>query len=144
MLVAVRWAVLLLLAGCAADADSLGIGAECEPAACPNGLECMGTPAGGTCVKHGCASDDDCPRSSSCLVDGEHGDCVRSCDVDHCVRTCILYHTKPEECHDDCPSFEECNAHRSEESPAFCISTSSSADGSEKKICMPLQEPGEP
>ena len=94
--------------------------------------------AGTYCVKPGCSSDDDCPSDSACMIHEEHGHCVRSCDVNLCIRTCILYHERPEECSDECPSFAECNVHRSAASPAFCVSASDSFDGQEKKICIPV------
>ena len=132
--------MLLLLASCAPDADTLSIGADCNSVRpCPNGLECATSSIGGYCVMSGCERDRDCPSDSSCLTHEQHGDCVRSCSFNYCIQTCILFHDRAEECYDECPSFPECNANRSIESPAYCVSTENGRDGQEKNVCIPLR-----
>jgi hypothetical protein len=130
----------LLLAGCSLDADAIGIGTECSSVLpCTSGLECTTSSVGGYCVMKGCEKDGDCPSDSSCLNHEDHGDCVRSCSFNYCIQTCILYHDRPEECFDDCPSFPECNVNRSMESPAYCVASDDGRDGMQKNVCLPLQ-----
>lgn len=128
-----RFVMLLLLASWAAcgddgggnQADRLGVGAECE-----SNDDCLQSPGdggidqrcltqfkGGYCGVEDCTEHADCPQGSGCVA---HDD-----GNNYCFRLCA---DKP-----------ECNANRSLENEANCVSNIEYATGEEDlgKACVP-------
>jgi hypothetical protein len=111
------WGGLLTL-GCGSDADALGVGAECASNSdcdTEGGQSCLGF-KGGYCGLAGCTGDGDCPESSACIT---HDD-----GRNYCFRTCA---NKP-----------DCNANRSVDNEANCVSSVTWVDGDMgRKACNP-------
>jgi hypothetical protein len=110
-----------------ADADAVGVGAECSQSApCPTyavdggtaPLACLPQFRGGYCGLQGCASSVECPVGSICV---RHTD-----GMNYCFRTCA---SKP-----------DCNRHRTPDNESNCSSSFTWAVSSEDngaKACIP-------
>jgi hypothetical protein len=76
---------------CTAPANSLGIGAACQPNAgsCASGLSCssdlQGTSAPGFCMKIGCTGASDCGSDATCCSPAQSGGAVNVCLPSACV-----------------------------------------------------------
>ncbi len=111
-------AVLLSLAACSTNADSLGVGAQCAKTSdCNTSQNEVCLPfKGGYCGLQGCTHDADCPTDSACVA---HTD-----GSNYCFRTCG---TKT-----------DCNANRDPANEANCSSTATFVDGTMgRKACVP-------
>lgn len=104
------------LVGCRAEADSLGVGAQCESAEdCQEEQSCLSF-KGGYCGIGDCAGDDDCPESSACVAhtDGKN----------YCFRTCA--------------EKTECNENRDADNESNCSANVTFVNRDRKdKACVP-------
>jgi hypothetical protein len=111
--------ILVTLAACGSNADSLGVGAQCTMTSeCNTKLNevCLTQFKGGYCGLEGCMHDTDCPTDSACIMhtDGHN----------YCFRTCS---TK-----------NDCNANRDPVNEANCSSSVTFVDPqNSRKACVP-------
>jgi hypothetical protein len=101
------------------ESDKVGIAGECaKDADCPKvsdlQLTCLTVFKGGYCGLSGCAEDADCPAGAVCVVEG---------GVNYCFRECV---DKP-----------ECNANRTADNEANCVSNATHVGVSTSKVCVP-------
>lgn len=115
--------VLAMTAGLACgggnDADRVGIAADCtKDGDCPKvgdfQLTCLTAFKGGYCGLQGCTKDEDCPNGAACIAVG---------GTNYCFRTCV---DKP-----------ECNANRTVDNEANCVSSVTHVGTSTAKACVP-------
>ncbi len=109
---------LVVLAGCADDADTLGIGAQCaQSEQCLEGQTCLTASfKGGHCGIADCTADSECPVNARCVA---HDD-----GTNYCFRVCV--------------DKAECNANRDVENEANCSSNITFSDGTKNgKACVP-------
>jgi hypothetical protein len=112
---------MLSAASCGDDneSDRVGIASECTTDAdCPRvgdfQLTCLTMFKGGYCGLAGCVEDTDCPLGAACVA--ENGG-------NYCFRECI---EKP-----------ECNANRTPDNEANCVSSVAHVGASNAKVCVP-------
>jgi hypothetical protein len=112
-------AVLVGLAACGSDADSLGVGAQCKATTdCNTDLQevCLTQFKGGYCGLAGCTHDVGCPADSACVA---HSD-----GHNYCFRICA--------------DKAECNANRDPANEANCSSSVTFVDAAgARKACVP-------
>ncbi len=114
-------AVSFLFAGCNSDADTYGVGAQCQTDDdCyqeePWAQQCLTSFKGGYCGLTGCTTDADCPDASICVA---HDD-----GVNYCFRSCV--------------DKSECNENRDVDVESNCSANITTLDNPDNlKACVP-------
>lgn len=113
---------LVLAIGCGDDSsesDRLGVGSECmatDECDEDTNQSCLAAFKGGYCGIENCASSEDCPEDSACVI---HDD-----GTNYCFRTCL--------------DKAECNANRSVDNESNCSSNVDFIDDvGNLKACVP-------